>query len=306
MAEKEKKKTKKVSARRKKELQQQQEIEKRSAIATGLIFFGLFISFIFIALNSPEPEPRQKGIDVVMGEHDMGMNKKFEEVKEPTEKEGKAEQPQSKEAEKAEETKDSKSPQSKAEKPAEQTSQTQDKTPAPEMPDKKEKKEKQAEKSEEPGEEKGDEPEDEKTQQKDQKEIDPKNQFTPSENKGDNEETGNEGGEKGSKESESFEKKGEAVEGDNPISDLNMDGRGVKDYPSVKKETQKQGKVVVEITVNKDGEVIKAVPGKRGTTITSLRLKNIAKKAALNTQFESLKNGPNQQVGTMTIKFKLQ
>ena len=306
MADKDKKKKKRVSARKKKALQEQQSIEKRAAISTGVIFLALFISFMFIALRSPVPEPQQKGIDVVLGEHNLGKNEQFKEIKEPTDKEGQAEEAKTQEAEKAEETQSSQTQESQIEEPSEQTSETQDDVPAPKMSDKEKEKEKQKEEPEKEGKEQGEKAEDEKNQQKEEREVEEKNLFTPSENKGDKGESGNQGDEEGKKDAESFEKKGEAAEGDSPISDLNLGDRGVTEFPKIKEETQQQGKVVVEITVNKNGEVVKAVPGKRGTTISSLRLKNIAKQAALDTKFEKVEDGPNRQVGTMTINFKVQ
>ncbi len=306
MADKEKKKTKKISNRRKKALQERQSIEKKAAIATGVVFLGLLVSFMFIALKSPVPEPQQRGIDVVMGEHNLGMNKKSEVVKKPTEEKGQSEEPQSKEAKEAEKSQTSESPETKVEEPTKQKSETQEKVPAPKASDKAKKVEKKKKESKEAGEEKGDKPDDKETTQKEEKKPNPKNLYTPSQNQGDDEKTGNKGDKKGKKSSESFEKKGKSLEGNNPISNLNLEGRAVTKFPKIKEQTQKQGKVVVQITVNKNGEVVKAVPGKRHTTVTSLRLKKIAKKAALNTQFDKIKNGPNQQVGTMTINFKLQ
>jgi len=174
------------------------------------------------------------------------------------------------------------------------------------MSEKEEEKEKEKKQTDKQGEEKGNKDEDKQNRQKQQRKPAPRNQFTPSENQGDDKKPGNEGDEQGRKDVKSFEKKGENQEGESPISNLNLKGRSVTALPSIKKETQKQGKVVVEITVNQEGKVIKAEAGKRGTTVTSLRLKQIARKAALETRFNSMQDGPSRQVGTMTINFKLQ
>ena len=70
---------------------------------------------------------------------------------------------------------------------------------------------------------------------------------------------------------------------------------------------QESGSVVVQITVNKDGKVISAVPGVRGSTTMDTKLHEAAKKAALTARFNKVTN-PNaaiSQKGTITYVFKL-
>lgn len=68
-----------------------------------------------------------------------------------------------------------------------------------------------------------------------------------------------------------------------------------------------QGDVVVQITVNRDGDVVSAVPGVRGTTVTDSRLWEAAKKAAMTAKFNKVTdpNAAITQKGTITYKFKL-
>lgn len=87
-----------------------------------------------------------------------------------------------------------------------------------------------------------------------------------------------------------------------------LDGRNVvgalkkPDYPG-----QESGKVVVQITVNKDGRVISAVPGVRGSTTMDTKLHDAAKKAALTARFNKVtdQNAAITQKGTITYVFKM-
>ncbi len=68
---------------------------------------------------------------------------------------------------------------------------------------------------------------------------------------------------------------------------------------------QKEGRVVVQILVNQDGKVFKAVPGAKGTTVTDQALWQAAKHAALKAQFNVSRDAPESQEGTITYVFKL-
>ncbi len=70
---------------------------------------------------------------------------------------------------------------------------------------------------------------------------------------------------------------------------------------------QESGKVVVQITVNKEGRVISAVPGVRGSTTMDTKLHEAAKKAALTAKFNKVTdpNAPISQKGSITYVFKL-
>ena len=70
-------------------------------------------------------------------------------------------------------------------------------------------------------------------------------------------------------------------------------------------DSQQQGKVVVTIRVNRNGNVISASPGAKGSTTTSLYLYAKAKEAALKTTFEANSTAPEIQVGTIIYNFKL-
>lgn len=82
---------------------------------------------------------------------------------------------------------------------------------------------------------------------------------------------------------------------------FSLAGRSVMTPPTLSKDTKEEGKVVVEITVDKNGKVIKADPNGRGTTTSSPMLKAKARQAALATQFNV--SGAEEQKGTITIIF---
>lgn len=83
---------------------------------------------------------------------------------------------------------------------------------------------------------------------------------------------------------------------------FSLAGRSVMTPPVLSKDTKEEGKVVVEITVDKTGKVIKADPNGRGTTTSSPMLKAKARQAALATKF-NVSGEFEEQKGTITIVF---
>jgi outer membrane biosynthesis protein TonB len=66
-----------------------------------------------------------------------------------------------------------------------------------------------------------------------------------------------------------------------------------------------EGVVVVQIAVDKSGQVISANPGIRGTTNSAKCLLDQAKQAAMNTKWQSDTDAPDKQVGKIIYNFKL-
>lgn len=83
---------------------------------------------------------------------------------------------------------------------------------------------------------------------------------------------------------------------------VNLKGRAVVKPPVLPKDTKEEGKVVVEITVDSEGNVIEANPNGRGTTTSSAMLKAKAKQTALATKF-NIDGKFEEQKGTITIIF---
>jgi len=85
-----------------------------------------------------------------------------------------------------------------------------------------------------------------------------------------------------------------------------LGGRKQSSLPKPDYLKQKQGRVVVQVTVDKKGNVTKAEPGVKGSTTLDNDLLNAAKKAAMSAKFDESPNAPAYQTGTITYIFKLQ
>ncbi|MBU3010349.1 energy transducer TonB [Polaribacter vadi] len=85
----------------------------------------------------------------------------------------------------------------------------------------------------------------------------------------------------------------------------NLAGRKALSKPKEQPNCQEEGIVVVRITVNKNGKVISAVPGVKGSTNTAACLLKPAKEAALKTTWNADDKAPSNQTGTIIYKFSL-
>jgi len=82
-----------------------------------------------------------------------------------------------------------------------------------------------------------------------------------------------------------------------------MVGRSIKTPPKISNGTQETGVVVVAITIDKYGNVMKAEPGAAGSTTTSNYLYTKAKQAAESVKFDNIPTAPLQTSGFITITF---
>jgi hypothetical protein len=82
-----------------------------------------------------------------------------------------------------------------------------------------------------------------------------------------------------------------------------MAGRKMIKEPRIDNLTMEKGIVVVEITIDKYGNVVKAVPGIEGTTTSSNYLHTKAKQAAESVKFDTSPVMPQSQMGSITITF---
>jgi colicin import membrane protein len=92
--------------------------------------------------------------------------------------------------------------------------------------------------------------------------------------------------------------------GDKGVS-YNLQGRGFQALPSPKYDYQGEGKVVVEVSVDRSGKVVQATPGTKGSTTLDEYLLRVAKEAALEARFEVKQDAPVIQKGTITYNFIL-
>jgi len=82
-----------------------------------------------------------------------------------------------------------------------------------------------------------------------------------------------------------------------------LQGRNLQYRPEVTNIKNIQGKIVVDITVDIDGNVTNATPGVAGTTITDGSLYILVKNAALKIKFDKSPTKTPEQYGTVTFVF---
>ncbi len=114
--------------------------------------------------------------------------------------------------------------------------------------------------------------------------------------------TGNQGDPKGSVDS-NVRGEGSGL-GDKGIS-YELKGRGFQKLPKPKYDYQGEGRVVVEVTVDRSGKVTQAVPGIKGSSTLDEYLLKVAKEAAMEASFEAKPDAPLFQKGTITYNFIL-
>ncbi|NQU85059.1 MAG: TonB family protein [Mariniphaga sp.] len=85
-----------------------------------------------------------------------------------------------------------------------------------------------------------------------------------------------------------------------------LSGRTSRSLPKPDYPGNEEGTVVVQVTVDKNGNVTKAEAGVRGSTTMNSLLLKAAREAALKARFNIASNAPAFQVGSITYKFSLQ
>jgi membrane protein involved in colicin uptake len=84
-----------------------------------------------------------------------------------------------------------------------------------------------------------------------------------------------------------------------------LNGRSLVSKGKVQQECNEDGRVVVRITVDRNGRVIKAEPGVKGTTNNAPCLLEPARKTAFLHKWNLDSNAPSQQIGFVVVNFKL-
>lgn len=84
-----------------------------------------------------------------------------------------------------------------------------------------------------------------------------------------------------------------------------LTGRSWRKKPSLDDNSQETGKVVIEIVVDKNGNVTSANGPARGSTTQSNSLYQKAKQAALQAKFSPSSDGVEEQRGTITFDFRV-
>lgn len=113
---------------------------------------------------------------------------------------------------------------------------------------------------------------------------------------------GNQGVETGSVDSNVYgEGAGTGTEG----IGFDLAGRQARELPKPEYDIQKEGIVVVEVTVDRNGNVINANPGVKGSTTLEEYFLRVARIAAMGAKFDSKPDAPAIQKGTITYHFTL-
>ena len=84
-----------------------------------------------------------------------------------------------------------------------------------------------------------------------------------------------------------------------------LNGRGSANYQTLKQDCNESGMVIVRIVVNRNGNVVEAEPGVKGTTNKAACLLEPAKKIALSHKWAPDANAPTKQIGFVKVNFQL-
>ena len=278
-------------------------------IGTIVFHVALILLFLVLAFRTPLPLPGEEGVEVNLGFSNQGMGRK-PQTKAPKTAPAPKKVVQAAPKQEASSSNDVK-----------EDLLTQNTEEAPALPvdnkkDKKKKEDTQKAKEEVKGAEKA-KPKDEVVEEQKPQEAEEVVEEKPKVNKralykgpssNNKEGGGNEGntgqpGNQGQKNGILDAKKYVGAGGlGNGIS-FNLGGRGAKNIPKPKYTSQEQGRVVVTIWVDQEGNVIRAKAGGKGTNVTDQSLWNMAVEAAKKAKFATDPNAPSTQKGTITYNF---
>ena len=257
----------------------------------GTILFHLLIlaAFIFFGLSTPLPLPGEEGVEVNLGNFSQGAGNE----QKPVVTESATPPPPQ--------------PIQPEQEVVEEENLTQDVEEAPMLEPEEIKEEKVEEEIvekpvEEPPVEQPEEPEEEP----EEPEVDPralykgkKESTDESSNEGITGDQGDQGMPTGTPEPKTYTGPGGEGEG---VS-FSLGGRGALRLPKPEYTSEEQGRVVVDIWVDRTGKVVRAEAGARGTNISDIDLWKQARDAALRSTFSSDPDAPSTQKGTITYNF---
>ncbi|MFT5075209.1 MAG: protein TonB [Polaribacter sp.] len=130
----------------------------------------------------------------------------------------------------------------------------------------------------------------------------PKSEGTEKGEEGDDTEVGDKGDPNGNPNAKNYYGTGKGLDGD---GNYQLGGRKALNKEKIVQDCNEAGTVVVSIEVDRNGNVISAVPGVRGTTNNSRCLTEPAKRAALATKFNKDDKAPSKQIGKIVYRFSL-
>ena len=249
----------------------------KGLVATILFVFLMMLALFFFGLYYQEPPPEEQGVMMALGEPDAGMNSEPEANPETT----------------------SSTPPLAAE-PQEDETLTQDEEEAPAVEREKNKTEKTK-----PVETIKKEPTPPKEETKpEERKADPSSLFQKREKKGEGQGEGEKKGNQGDENGDQNGKPGGSGLGTEGVR-YSLGGRGIARGVNVTEKPQREGVVVMQIWVDKQGNVIRAKFQLKGSTTQDADLIRIAERSALTAKFQANSEAPDEQVGTITFTFKL-
>jgi len=262
-----------------------EENKKKAWMITAIVHFLLLIFFLFYGLTQPDPLPEEAGVEVALGTTTTGFGKqaptKVEETTEPVE-----------------EVKPDPTP-------------TETNTPEPVTQDDSEiavpKKEKKKEKKEEPKKEEPKMAEPKKEEEKRKKKIDPKSLYSkPTDSDSKSTYSGSKGTTvgKGNEGTPDGVPVGKGALGGSGGS-WELFGRSLVSGVKIP-DTKEEGTVVLNIWVDRQGNVIRTTPNLRESTTTSEYLFQLAENAAKRTRYSLSAAAAVEQRGKMTFVFILE
>ena len=267
------------------------EFKRKGIIGTTVFHAILLLAFIYFGFSTPLPLPAEEGILINFGDSPNGRGSV--EPRQNTRVEQKVESPPVRQAE-------------SVNKPE---VLTQDYEEAPSLNVTKKAAEKTEKKKEEVAEKQQPKKAEEQPKEEPKREVNTKALFKGKSTTSDSNESegrtyqgGNQGSETGDPNSQN-RTLGQSLGGDG-IS-FSLTGRSPQSLPPPSYTQQVEGKVVVEITVDRNGNVVNAVPGKKGSTTTNSYLLSAAKAAALRAKFDVKTDAAAFQQGTITYNFVL-
>jgi hypothetical protein len=267
----------------------------------GTIGFHLLalLAILYFALSTPLPLPGEEGVEVNLGSSDQGMGY-IQETSPPP-----VQQP----------TPQLPPPQPEPEPEPEEDIITQDVEEAPAI-EEEEVEQKDEEKQEEEVQKTEEQPTKEEIVQEVVEEPEPlpeppkvneralykgnSDSDGDGSNQGETGQPGDQGKPDGTPDATNYE--GNGGLGDEGVG-YDLGGRGAKHLPKPAYDSDEQGKVVVDIKVDRTGKVVSAIAGAKGTTISDLRLRRLAEEAALRSVFAPDPDAPGRQRGTITYNF---
>tara|TARA_B100000809_G_scaffold226265_1_gene237786 strand:- start:4707 stop:5537 length:831 start_codon:yes stop_codon:yes gene_type:complete len=130
----------------------------------------------------------------------------------------------------------------------------------------------------------------------------PKSDGLDAAGEGDDKKPGDKGDPTGDPNAKSYYGNGKGLDGD---GNYLLGGRKALNKKKFVQDCNEAGTVVVSIEVDRNGNVINATPGVRGTTNNSKCLLEPAKRAALATRFNRDAKAPSKQIGKIIYRFSL-